>query len=144
LELSGDTNVARSRWENVRLKGEELRKRVQLGLYDGWLAMATLALGDKDKAFAIAREMAAAVSMDAIDTTLVERVICELTLRSKDRESALNQLARLAGRPYYGVLQGTMDLSCVTYGDLKFNPLWDPLRGDPRFEKIVSSLAPKN
>ena len=31
----------------------------------------------------------------------------------------------------------------VIYGDLKFNPLWNPLRGDPRFEKIVASLAPK-
>ena len=30
-----------------------------------------------------------------------------------------------------------------TYGDLRLSPLWDPLRGDPRFEKIVVSLAPK-
>jgi tetratricopeptide (TPR) repeat protein len=31
----------------------------------------------------------------------------------------------------------------VSYGELKLFPLWDPLRGDPRFEKIVASLAPK-
>jgi hypothetical protein len=31
----------------------------------------------------------------------------------------------------------------VVYGILKLSPLWDPLRGDPRFEKIVQSLAPK-
>ena len=30
-----------------------------------------------------------------------------------------------------------------TYGQLKLLPTWDPLRGDPRFEKIVASLAPK-
>jgi Flp pilus assembly protein TadD len=30
-----------------------------------------------------------------------------------------------------------------TYGKLKLSPVWDPLRGDPRFEKIVASLAPK-
>jgi hypothetical protein len=29
------------------------------------------------------------------------------------------------------------------YGQLKLHPFWDPLRGDPRFEKIVNSLAPK-
>jgi len=29
------------------------------------------------------------------------------------------------------------------YGALKLFPVWDPLRGDPRFEKIVDSLAPK-
>ena len=31
----------------------------------------------------------------------------------------------------------------ITYGYLKLHPFWDPLRGDPRFEKIVVSLAPK-
>jgi len=31
----------------------------------------------------------------------------------------------------------------VTYGALKSLPFWDPLRGDPRFEKIVAELAPK-
>jgi hypothetical protein len=29
------------------------------------------------------------------------------------------------------------------YGSLKLLSFWDPLRGDPRFEKIVASLAPK-
>jgi hypothetical protein len=31
----------------------------------------------------------------------------------------------------------------LSYGALKLLPFWDPLRGDPRFEKIVNSLAPK-
>ena len=31
----------------------------------------------------------------------------------------------------------------VSYGELKLLPFWDPLRGEPRFEKIVVSLAPK-
>ena len=31
----------------------------------------------------------------------------------------------------------------LTYGALKLLPFWDPLRGDPRFEKIVADLAPK-
>jgi hypothetical protein len=31
----------------------------------------------------------------------------------------------------------------TNYGRLKFHPLWAPLRDDPRFEKIVNSLAPK-
>ena len=49
---------------------------------------------------------------------------------------------------------GETDLACeqigkavrhpgpLSYGELKLLPLWDPLRGDPRFEKIVASLAP--
>ena len=31
----------------------------------------------------------------------------------------------------------------AAYGALKLLPFWDPLRGDPRFEKIVNSIAPK-
>jgi hypothetical protein len=31
----------------------------------------------------------------------------------------------------------------ISYGELKLLPVWDPLRGDPRFEKIVAALAPK-
>jgi len=31
----------------------------------------------------------------------------------------------------------------ITYGELKQSPDWDALRGDPRFEKLVASLAPK-
>jgi len=50
---------------------------------------------------------------------------------------------------------GDKDLACAqlvtasrfpnspSYGDLKLMPWWDSLRGDPRFEKIVASLAPK-
>ena len=49
-----------------------------------------------------------------------------------DKELACEQLAiatRLAGY--------------ISYGELKLLPYWDPLRGDPCFEKIVNSLAPK-
>jgi len=33
--------------------------------------------------------------------------------------------------------------SDLNYGKLRLHPFWDPLRGDPRFEKLVASLAPK-
>jgi serine/threonine-protein kinase len=59
---------------------------------------------------------------------------------------------------YFAVMAawvGKKDLACeqlasairyggpFSYGRLKLHPFWDPLRGDPRFEKIVASLAPK-
>ena len=36
------------------------------------------------------------------------------------------------------------DALMLSYGALKLFPVWDPLRGDPRFEQIVASLAPKD
>jgi TolB-like protein len=53
-----------------------------------------------------------------------------------ERDRALEQLEVVAKIPVGGSESG------ATYGDLKFNPCWDSLRGDPRFEKIVASLAP--
>jgi hypothetical protein len=50
-----------------------------------------------------------------------------------EKDVALQNLAKAAQLPGF-----------VTYGRLKLLPWWDPLRGDPRFEKIVASLAPKD
>jgi TolB-like protein/class 3 adenylate cyclase/Tfp pilus assembly protein PilF len=49
-----------------------------------------------------------------------------------EKAHALEHLAQAARLPGY-----------LSYGRLKLVPWWDPLRGDPRFEKIVASLAPK-
>jgi hypothetical protein len=49
-----------------------------------------------------------------------------------DADRAFNLLERVTKIPFG-----------VTYGSLKLQEVWDPLRGDPRFEKIVASLAPK-
>jgi serine/threonine protein kinase/tetratricopeptide (TPR) repeat protein len=52
-----------------------------------------------------------------------------------EKELALQQLASAASTPGAGGI--------TSYGVLKLLPFWDPLRGDPRFEQIVASLAPK-
>ena len=51
-----------------------------------------------------------------------------------EKDLALEQLAIATRLPGFGA---------SSYGQLKLLPYWDPLRGDPRFEKIVASLAPK-
>ena len=52
-----------------------------------------------------------------------------------EKDLACEQLAKAIRYPMYP--------SDVSYGELKLMSDWDPLRGDPRFEKIVASLAPK-
>jgi TolB-like protein/Tfp pilus assembly protein PilF len=49
-----------------------------------------------------------------------------------DKDAALQQLKTAAELP-----------TGITYGELKSSPDWDSLRGDPRFDQIVASLAPK-
>ena len=50
-----------------------------------------------------------------------------------EKEAALKQLG-MSAKPPVG----------VSYGELKHSPDWDGLRDDPRFEKLVASLAPKD
>ena len=52
-----------------------------------------------------------------------------------EKDLAIEQLAV--------VQPGVLASLCTHYAMLKTTPFWDPLRGDPRFEKIVQSLAPK-
>jgi hypothetical protein len=69
-------------------------------------------------------------ALDGADALYCFAVICALT---GERDLAFQQLDVLVKIP-----------SSTTYGDLRLNPYWDSLRGDPRFEKIVASLAPKD
>ena len=52
-----------------------------------------------------------------------------------EKDLAVEELAKAEQLPGLGT---------ITYGQLKLLPYWDPLRGDPRFEKIIQSLAPKD
>jgi hypothetical protein len=73
-------------------------------------------------------------SKDALVAARLPEVMAKLAVQAGEKDLALERLAIAAQNPVGG---------SVTYGDLKLNPWWDPLRGDPRFEKIVASLAPK-
>jgi hypothetical protein len=75
------------------------------------------------------------VEKDVIDGSLVLQYFAITAAWAGDKELALQQLQ--AG------LRAPVASYMLSYGALKLHPLWDPLRGDRRFEKIVASLAPK-
>jgi tetratricopeptide (TPR) repeat protein len=79
------------------------------------------------------RAMELAASVKDSDTEVYVKtcfaIICTWT---GERELALGQLEALSKTPGF-----------LSYGELRLSPLWDPLRGDPRFERIVNSLAPR-
>ena len=72
------------------------------------------------------------VSRDALDGPIFVTNLAIIYSWTGEKDLALEQLATSARIP-----------AGVTCGQLKLNPEWDSLRGDPRFEKIVASLAPK-
>jgi hypothetical protein len=98
------------------------------------LGLIDAALGRKEEAL---REGWRAVELlpvekDSTNGTRVIGVLAIIAAWVGDNDLACEQLAL--------VIHHRNEIS---YGELKLLPFWDPLRGDPRFEKIVASLAPK-
>jgi tetratricopeptide (TPR) repeat protein len=98
------------------------------------LAVVHAGLGQKEDAVqeALHAVELMPISRDALHGTRMVRNLALVYSWIGDKDRALEQLSSVATRP-----------SEVTYGELKFDPAWDELRGDPRFEKIVASLKPR-
>jgi TolB-like protein len=98
------------------------------------LAQVDADLGDKELALKEAQHAIELmpVSRDIYDGGLVLEGLGQVYTWSNDPDRAIEQLQKLTAMPSY-----------INYARLKFHPLWKPLRGDPRFEKVVASLAPK-
>src|SRR5437867_5823466 len=98
------------------------------------LALIDAELGDKEKAI---REGRTACDMlppakDAVSGVLLISNLARIYALTGEKELALKQLDTVSKLPWG-----------PSYGALRLDPEWDSLRGDPRFEKIVASLAPK-
>jgi tetratricopeptide (TPR) repeat protein len=72
------------------------------------------------------------ISKDAVDGADLSINLAQIYAWSGEKERATEQIALVERTP-----------NLLSYGLLKLHPYWDSLRGDPRFEKIVASLAPK-
>jgi tetratricopeptide (TPR) repeat protein len=101
-----------------------------LGLIDAALGRKDLALDEGRRAIALMP-----LEKDLINGSLALQYFAITAAWAGDKELALQQLEA-------GLLAPNASLM-LSYGALKLLPFWDPLRGDPRFEKIVASLAPK-
>jgi serine/threonine protein kinase/tetratricopeptide (TPR) repeat protein len=98
-----------------------------LGLIDAALGRKEDALRDGRRAVELLP-----VEKDAINGPRMIAQFAMIAAWAGEKDLACEQLA-LAIRPP----------APVTYGQLKLLPFWDPLRGEPCFETILSSLAPK-
>ena len=72
------------------------------------------------------------VEKDAINGMRIIVCLARIAAWVGDNDLACEQLGRASRLP-----------GGVSYGELKLLPWWDPLRGNPCFEKIVASLAAK-
>jgi hypothetical protein len=133
--LKGDETSARAAFMRARAQQEEeIRGHpddagllVDLGLIDAGLGRKEEALNGGRRAMELVSSVKNLPTEPYVKKSFA--IICAWT---GERELALGQLEALIKIP-----------GSYTYGNFRLSPMWDPLRGDPRFEKIVASLAPK-
>jgi TolB-like protein/Tfp pilus assembly protein PilF len=102
-----------------------------LGLIDAALGRKDLALNEGRRAIALMP-----VEKDVVNGSRVLQYFAITAAWAGDKEIALQHLEAGLRAPDPSLM--------LSYGALKLFPVWDPLRGDPRFEKIVAELAPKD
>src|SRR5207245_1249789 len=97
------------------------------------LGMIDAALGRKQDAIREGKRAVALLppSTDATTGTRLDEYLAVIYAWTGETKAALDEVARLAHSP-----------SSISYGDLRLDRYWDPLRGDALFEKLVASLAP--
>ena len=136
--MTKDEARARTAFEAARARQEKIvQAQPDYGPPLCVLGLIDAALGRKDLALDEGRRAIALTPMEK-DVNNGSRVLQYFAITAAwagEKELALQQLEA-------GLRAPTASLM-LSYGALKLFPVWDPLRGDPRFEKIVASLAPK-
>jgi tetratricopeptide (TPR) repeat protein len=99
------------------------------------LAVVDAALGRRQQAIEEAKRAVEMlpVSEDAVDGPSLVYNLAAVYAVTNEQELAFQHLAVSINTP-----------GGVTYGTLKLDPCWDPLRKDPRFDKLLAELAPKD
>ncbi len=131
----GDGDKARSAFIAARAEVEEIVKQQPenasalcvLGLIDAALSNRKDAVRESKRAVELLP-----VAKDSVDGARMIKYLALTYAWAGKKDAALTELSAAVKIPGY-----------LGYGELKLDPMWDPLRGDPRFDKIVASLAPK-
>jgi TolB-like protein/Tfp pilus assembly protein PilF len=133
--MSNDDNKARAAFVAARAEEEKIvQAQPNYGPALCVLGLIDAGLGRKEEALREGRRAVELlpVEKDAINGPLMIEYLAMIAGWVGDKDLACEQLPIAIPPP-----------SPISYGQLKLLPFWDPLRGDPRFEKIVASLAPK-
>jgi len=133
--MTNDEAKARSAFSAARLEQQKIIDAQPnygpalcvLGLIDAGLGRKSEAVHEGSRAVEFLP-----LTKDAVGGPELVKYLATIAAWVDEKDLAFEQLEIVTNRP-----------SSISYGQLKLLPFWDALRGDPRFEKIVASLAPK-
>jgi TolB-like protein/class 3 adenylate cyclase/Tfp pilus assembly protein PilF len=143
-EVAGDQTGAQQSWRQARTMLESfLKEQPENYLLIGDLALTNMGIGDKAAALALVERAIAAnpIEKDAVDGPEPIEILARVAAQVGERDHAIAALQKLLSIPYEGPLASGVPLTPAL---LQLDPMFDPLRNDPRFQELVVSPTPNN
>src|SRR5436190_13109009 len=143
-EVAGDRAAARETWSQARRELEPfVKEQPENFVLMGDLALTNMGLGDNAAALALAERAIAMVPVekDALIGPRPLDILARVAARNPQlRDRSISTLEKLLSIPYEAPLAANPPLTPAL---LRLDPMFDPLRKDPRFQKLVAASAPK-
>jgi len=141
-EVAGDQTAAQESWRQARGELEPfLKEQPENFALIGNLALTCMGLGDKAAAFKLIERAIAVISIekDAVWGPIPIEILARVSARMGEPDRAIAALEKLLSIPYDGALAQNVPLTPAL---LRLDPMFDPLRKDPRFQKLAAVYPP--
>jgi serine/threonine-protein kinase len=140
-EVAGDHAAAQESWRRARSEMEPfLKEQPENYFLIGDLALANMGLGDKAAAFKLAEQakILVPIEKDAVDGPGPFEIHARVCAQLAEPDRAIASLQKVLSRPYASPLASNAPLTPAL---LRLDPMFDPLRNDPRFQNSANNLT---